>query len=199
MTELSGTTDTEIRTALHSRRFRSLKRQPDTLVIDELGLEHARSRVDIAVINGCVHGYEIKSAQDSLERLQGQLDVYRRALQKLTVVADNKHVRTVASCVPDWCGIIEVEQGPRGGIRFNVVAPARANPDVDPVVLAHLLWRQEVCDLLLQRGYAAKELRRPRKQLYEILSETLTINEISTAIREFMVRRSTWRDLPAHV
>ena len=64
-----GTTDANIRSALHAKRLRRARSQPDTLVIDELGLAHAKSRIDVAVINGCIHGYEIKSAKDTLDRL----------------------------------------------------------------------------------------------------------------------------------
>jgi hypothetical protein len=192
------TTDTDIRSALRSKRFRHQKLRPGTLVIDELGLVHARSRVDVAVINGCIHGYEIKSAQDSLDRLGGQIDIYRQALQKVTIVAAQRHVPKVMASVPDWCGVIEVVQGPRSGIQLQPIRSARMNPDIDPVMLAHLLWRPEVLELLSRVGYAPKQLRHPRKQLYEMLCEAMTLREITVAIHEFMTRRQTWRDHPAH-
>lgn len=198
MTSLAATSDSDIRLALHRKRLRHQNWHPGTLVIDELGLAHARSRVDVAVINGCIHGYEIKSAQDSLDRLRNQIDTYRQTLHKLTIVAAPRHLPRVLSSVPDWCGVIEAVQGPRGGIRLQPVRPAQSNPDIDPVMLAHLLWRREVLDLLSGIGYAPKELRRPRKQLYEMLCEVLTSREITTAIRDFMACRPAWRDLPAH-
>ena len=194
MSSLAATTDSDIRSALHRQRLRHQKLHPGTLVIDELGLAHAQSRVDVAVINGCIHGYEIKSAQDSLERLGAQLNVYRQTLQKLTIVVAPRHLPKVLSGVPDWCGVIEAVQGPRGGIRLLSTRFARSNPDIDPVMLAHLLWRSEVLDLLSQIGYTPKELRRPRKHLYKMLCEVLTLREITDAIRDFMVRRQAWRD-----
>jgi hypothetical protein len=154
--------------------------------------------VDIAVINRCIHGYEIKSAQDSLYRLGSQIDIYRQALQKVTIVTAQRHVSKVMTSVPDWCGVIEVVQGARGGIRLQPMRLARTNPDIDPVMLAHLLWRPEVLDLLCRIGYAPKELRGPRKRLYEMLCEEMSLREITIAIREFMGRRQTWRDHPAH-
>lgn len=192
------TTDIDIRAALHAKRFRRAKAHPDTLVIDELGLAHAKCRVDIAVINGCIHGYEIKSAKDTLDRLDSQIDIYRRTLQKLTVVAAPKHIAGIMTRVPEWCGLIAAEQGPRGGISFSGIRNAVANPEVDPVMMAHLLWRDEVIDLLSQIGYAPKELRRPRKYLYEMLCEAMTLREITTSIRTFMAQRKAWRDHPVH-
>lgn len=196
MSSRTATTDADIRSALHTKRLRNLKAQPDTLVIDELGLAHAKSRIDVAVINGSIHGYEIKSAKDTLDRLGTQIDIYRQTLQKLTVVAAPRHIRRVLAGAPDWCGVIEAERGPRGGIRFGVIRNACANPDIDPVMVAHLLWRSEVMDLLLQLGYAPKELRHPRKQLYEMLGEALTLREITASIRTFMAQRQAWRDRP---
>jgi hypothetical protein len=154
--------------------------------------------VDVAVINECIHGYEIKSAQDSLDRLSGQIEVYRQALQKVTIVAAQRHLPKVMASVPDWCGVIEVVLGARGGIQLQPIRSARMNPDIDPVMLAHLLWRSEVLELLSRIGYAPKQLRGPRKQLYEMLCEAVTVREITAAIRMFMARRQTWRDHPAH-
>jgi len=193
----AATTDPDIRSALHRKRLRQLKSDPDTLIIDELGLAHAKCRVDIAVINGRIHGYEIKSAKDNLDRLGNQIDIYRQTLEMVTIVAASRHLGSILAKVPDWCGVIEAEQGPRGGIRLNVARSARANPDVNPVMTAHLLWRSETLQLLSQFGYASKELRRPRKQLYEMLCENLTLREITATIRTFMMQRKAWRDHPA--
>ena len=198
MTSFTATTDSEIRLALHRQRLQHQKSHPDTLVIDELGLAHARSRIDIAVINGYIHGYEIKSAKDNLDRLGSQLKVYRQTLQKLTIVMASRHLPRILSEVPDWCGMIEAEQGPRGGIRLHPVRSARPNPDIDPVMLAHLLWRPEVLELLTRIGYAPKDLRHPRKRLYEMLCEVLTPRELIPAIRKFMALRQAWRDHPTH-
>lgn len=192
------TTDADIRTALHAKRLRRMKEQPDTLVVDELGLAHAKSRIDVAVINGCIHGYEIKSSKDTLDRLAPQIDIYRQTLQKLTIVAAPKHVAGVMDHTPEWCGVITAEPRPRGGISFHVLRNAAVNPDIDPVMMAHLLWRDEVIKLLDQAGYAPKELRKPRRQLYEMLCEAMTLREITASIRSFMVQRQTWRDRPAH-
>ena len=194
----AATKDTDIRIALHAKRLRRVKAQPDTIVIDELGLAHAKSRIDVAVINGCIHGYEIKSAKDTLDRFATQIDIYRQTLQKLTIVAAPKHVAGIMNHAPEWCGVVAAEQGPRGGISFHVLRNAAANPEIDPVMMAHLLWRDEVIELLYQAGYAPKELRRPRKQLYEMLCEAMNLREITASIRAFMVQRQTWRDRPAH-
>ncbi|MDE0128650.1 MAG: sce7726 family protein [Gammaproteobacteria bacterium] len=187
------TSEAEIRTALHRNRLRYHRSQPDTLIVNELGLAHALGRVDVAVVNGLIHGYEIKSSRDNLARLENQLSIYEKSLQKLTIVSDSKHLPRVLVGVPDWCGVIEAKKGPRGGIRFRPQQSARLNPDVDPFMLAHLLWKREVEQLLLGIGYSPSELRHPRKRLYEMLCEVYSLRQLTKAIRYFMVGRPEWR------
>jgi len=194
----SGMTDSDIRFALHSKKLRRVKSHPGTLIIDELGLAHARNRIDVAVINGYIHGYEIKSSKDTLYRLTTQIEIYRQTLQKLTIVTAPKHIQGIMAHAPEWCGVIAAEQGPRGGISFHVLRNAAENPEIDPVMMAHLLWRDEVIDLLRRIGHAPKDLRRSRRQLYEMLCETMTLHEITASIRTFMAQRQAWRDRPAH-
>src|SRR5690242_17854466 len=64
--------DRDVRKALKSKLLREHIADPRTLVLDELGLRHGACRVDIAVVNGSMHGYEIKSDSDTLERLPSQ-------------------------------------------------------------------------------------------------------------------------------
>jgi hypothetical protein len=100
--------------------------------------------------------------------------------------------------VPEWCGLIVAEQGPRGGIRFQVARNPAINPEVNPVMMAHLLWSNEAVKLLIRAGYMPKDLRRPRKQLYEMLCEAITLQELTTEIRIFMMQRQEWRDRLIH-
>lgn len=188
--------DSDIRAALHSQRLRRAKRTPNSLVIDELGLAHARARVDVAVINGCVHGYEIKSALDSLARLPGQLVWYRQCLERLTIVYDSAHAIRIRRIVPRWCGLIEASRGVRGGVLLRTVRTGTRNPELDPVALAHLLWRTEALYLLGDTGTAPKFVRKNRKVLYAELAGRLTISELTAAIRYAMRRRQAWRVSP---
>jgi hypothetical protein len=190
--------DKEIRLALHEKRLRAYREAPDTIVVDELGLSHARVRIDIAVINGCVHGYEIKSSQDTLDRLPTQLALYGQCLERLTLVCAPRHTDRIEKIVPQWCGILEAKKGKRGGMRFSTVRRPRANPEIDVIQLAHLLWRPEAAELLARHGASRKVQNKSRKELYESLAELMNVRELTVAIREFMKSRRAWRDLQAH-
>lgn len=186
--------ENSIRIGLKSRYLRHHHGRDDVLIIDELGLAHARGRVDLAVFNGRLHGYEIKSAGDTLDRLPRQLAIYSDALQKLTLVVATRHLDEAAIIVPDWCGLIEVIEGPRGGMTFASHRRASLNPDVDPFMLAHLLWRPEAQHLLRARGASNAAVNAPRKQLYRMLADELPVGELAAAIKAAMVLRTRWRD-----
>lgn len=188
--------DPEIRHALLEKRLKFHSRKPDTLVVNELGLAHAKSRIDVAVINGIVHGFEIKSAQDSLSRLAGQLEIYSQSLQKLTMVVAPRHLTRVLEIAPVWSGVLEVEVGPRGGINFRIVRVAQRNPLLDPFILAHLLWRNEVLEILTLQGVNRSALRVPRKKLYRMLVDQVSVSQLTAMIKSAMMRRTNWRDLP---
>jgi hypothetical protein len=165
--------------------------------VDELGLAHAKARIDIAVIDGCLHGFEIKSAADTLARLPQQLMLYEECLEKLTIVCAGKHVSTVRKMAPRWCGILEVAKGPRGGIDFITLRAPKRNPYVRAERLAHLLWRPEAVELLASLNATPRLLRSPRKQLYEALAALLTIEQITAFIKASMAARQAWRGLQA--
>lgn len=192
------TNDQHIRVALHAKKLLAHRNAPNTIVVDELGLVHAKVRIDVAVINGCIHGYEIKSSADKLDRLPGQLKYYGRCLEKLTLVCAPRHTDKIFKLAPIWCGLLEADMGTRGAITFQSVRRATRNPKLDTVQLAHLLWRPEVISLLRSHDVPTKELRSSRKHLYGLVAELLSAREITSAIREFMKVRKSWRDLPAH-
>jgi len=190
---MSLSTDAEIRVALHSKALRAYHHCDKTLVIDELGLAHAKVRVDVAVINGCVHGYEIKSAADTLTRLPQQLALYEQCLEKLTIVCAEKHIPGVRELVPHWCGITKVTKGPRAGIAFDTIREAKRNPDVQAYRLAHLLWRPEVVAILSKTDVSPQLLRAPRKTLYKSLAAKFSVEEITAFIKDAMACRQDWR------
>lgn len=192
-----ATNDQEIRAALHKKKLRSYQNTSDVIIVDELGLSHAKVRIDVAVISAEVHGFEIKSSLDTLDRLPGQLEFYSKGLSRLTLVCADKHLAKAERIVPDWCGLISAEKGPRGGISFETVRRARANPSIDAIQVAHLLWHAEAAELLAGFGASPRELKRSRLQLYIDLAAQMPIADLITAIRNFMVQRSAWRDQPA--
>ncbi|MHB8069916.1 MAG: sce7726 family protein [Desulfobaccales bacterium] len=165
----------------------------NTRVLDELGLRHGVCRVDIAVVNSYLHGYEIKSDADTLERLPNQISIYSSVLDRATLVVGKKHVEKAKAIIPEWWGIKVVTAGPRGAINFETHCPVNMNPKIDPVALAELLWRPEVVSILQELGAPAAILRKPRASLYQYLAEVLKLDELRRFIRQCLKVRERWR------
>ena len=187
------TTDKEIRVALHRKKLKRYHDCPDTLVVDELGLAHGKNRIDIAVLNGYVHGYEIKSSKDSLTRLPSQFNEYKKSLEKLSIVAAENHMDDLYRFAPSWCGLLLATKGPKGGIHFTNIRSPKLNPNIDTYAFAHLLWRKEAAELLVQLGENPKALNIPKKNMYNKISSLLSSRDLSKKIKELLMQRGDWR------
>jgi hypothetical protein len=183
--------DIDIRGALRLEMARRHSEE-GALIVEELGLCQGAARVDVAVVNGSVHGYEIKSEYDTLARLPGQSTIYSQALEFVTIVAASAHSLKIAALIPPWWGIwIAVQDG--GGIRLEEVREPQRNPGISPFAQAQLLWRQEALQALESRGLADGLKHKPRHQLWNRLASELTIEELGTLVRKCLKARNDWR------
>ncbi len=185
--------DVEIRQNFHRKRLQRQHTQKDTLVIDELGLNHGKCRADIAVINGHLVGYEIKSNNDSLRRLEEQVKAYNAVFDKVFIVVGDRYINSIKNYIPEWWGVIVSVRGPRGAVNFDTVRIARTNKNTDPISIARLLWRNEAEEILQQKKLSSKILRQPRAKLYESLVDKLNICELRKFVREYFKQRKNWR------
>jgi hypothetical protein len=58
-------------------------------ILQEFSISDAR--IDIAVFNGIMHGYEIKSDVDTLKRLPQQIKAYDSIFDKITLIVGKAH------------------------------------------------------------------------------------------------------------
>ncbi len=185
--------DSDLRTALLRRLDHRHSRDPETLILQELGLRHGAARVDVAVVNGSLHGYELKSDSDSLRRLARQVRVYSSVLDRVTLIAGRRHMKEAMDLVPAWWGVQMAEMGPRRGVLFSSVRRARNNPSQDIVAVAKLLWREEALELLHQAGAAQGFRSKPRAMIYARLAEVARPGEIRSRVRHQLRNRTGWR------
>jgi hypothetical protein len=176
-----GVNDRTIRTAL---KLKLLVEQThvDTVLLEELGLCRGLVRIDIAVVNGALHGYEIKSDLDSLHRLQNQAHVYSKILDYATLVVGTRLLEDAVKVIPEWWGVLYVQLG-TDGLEFKTVRNATPNSGRDPRALAELLWFEESITLL-ERFAAARGVRgKPRRVLWDRISERVQVDEIAADVR----------------
>jgi hypothetical protein len=179
------TNDPAIRSVL---RADLAARFPGAIILDELGLEYGASRVDVAVVDqDGLHGFEIKSPVDSLDRLPRQVTGYGRVLDTVTLVSAADHVDEAARIIPAWWGLWVVD-----GQGLKETRPAGRNPAPDPRAIARLLWREEA-ENLVRRATHAPGLSRLRKEvLQERLVGLVALEELRRMVREALVARPKW-------
>lgn len=161
-----------------------------TLLLEECGIQHGQVRMDMATLGAELHGYELKSARDTLARLPAQVRAYSATLERAVLVAPAEHLEAAGALLPAWWGLLEVPA--RGGELLVEVRPALLNPAVDPLAVAQLLWREEALGLLEQLRAADGVRSRPRAVLYQRLVEVLPLQSLLGQVNECLRRREGW-------
>lgn len=185
--------DSVIRKHFHERVLRRYHAAPDVLVLDELGLMHGKCRADIALVNGRMIGYEIKSDEDSLDRLEEQVVAYSAVFDRATIIVGQRHLKSVKSKLPKWWGIIVGHWHGNDEVRFKTLRSPNLNRQVKPYALAQLLWSNEASALLKELGEPVKMLRQRRSVLYERLVQLLSLAELRRRVTRCLKLRKNWR------
>ena len=172
--------DPEIRAALRSLLL-AQSADEKTVVIEELGICRGRTRIDMAVVNGGIHGYEIKSDRDSLRRLRKQVEIYNKVVAKATLVIGCAHLEESLALVPDWWGVMQAETT-SGQVQFETVRTAGANPRIEIRSLVELLWRDTAISLLDQKGATRGVRSKPRRIVWDRICEQFEKHEIAVAV-----------------
>lgn len=141
-----------------------------------------------------MHGYELKSDSDNLLRLPAQVKAYSSVMDKMTLVVGEKHAQEAILIIPDWWGVKVASMGKNGKVSLNTERRGKKNRDIIPLELVKLLWKDELISLLATRieiDWRTKKLR--RNDIYQLLIDTFTLNEIRDCVRTTMKCRSDWR------
>jgi hypothetical protein len=188
------TNDESIRASLKLELKTEYRSEPDTLVLDELGLRHGAARIDLAVVNGRLHGFELKSDRDTLRRLPKQIGIYNSVLDQVTLVVGEKHLRQAVDIIPTWWGVRLAKSKPgENAVQFENVRETSDNPSPDKLCIAKLLWREEALAILECLGAAEGIRSKPRLTLYSRLTEILNLGELCDRVRRQLRTRAGWR------
>ena len=182
--------DREIRSILRNSLHRKYGGDPDTEVIDELCIGGGQSRIDLALVNGVLHGFELKSDYDNLCRLPGQVQAYGTVCNRVTLVVGERHVRQAIELVPDWWGVLLVRYGYRKPI-FRNLKVSQTNPSISPLAIARLLRRSEATAFIADLGLREPEYRASRQQLCQFLASEVELPLLCHRVRNCLrARRS---------
>ena len=103
-----------------------------------------RSRADVVMVTeNEVIGLEIKSDADSYQRLSSQVKDYDRYYDRNFVVIGSSHARSIESHVPEYWGIITVDEVD-GRPDFLIFRKPEPNPKRSLTRKLSIMWRPEL-------------------------------------------------------
>lgn len=184
--------DAEIRSILRSQLLKKHASKSRTVFIEELGLCRGQVRVDLSVVNGLLHGYEIKSDRDSLRRLNAQIELYGKVFDRATIVVGERHLAETLDSVPEWWGVLLARRSTKG-LQLKTMRSPRSNPKKDPRALVELLWLDDALAMLEERDAARGYRGKARWMVWDRVCELCSLNEIAKAVRTQLKARATKR------
>lgn len=184
--------DKDIRQALHGHLDIVFKDDLDTIIVDELDVCYGSARVDVAVINGALHGYEIKSERDTLERLPHQVEEYSKVFDYVTLVCGEKYLDKLDENIPAWWGVYTVKNNGTA-LKVEQIRESERNISLDSFALAQFLWRDEMLEIL--PNYTSDKIikKSPKYKLWEFLAENMAISELQDYVKSCLKTRTDWR------
>lgn len=183
--------DIDIRQALLGRLLQAHKKDNDTKIVQEMGVWAGTVRIDVAVLNGEMSGYELKSDSDTLTRLPLQADLYSKVFDRMTLVVGSKHLDKAVALIPSWWGIISATVS-ESGVKLRRVRTSRRNVNHEPYLVAELLRKDEAIVLLDQYGLAAGWRSKRVKLIHERLAREIPVRELSKRVLCALKNRQDW-------
>jgi hypothetical protein len=184
--------DSDVRSAVLGWLVAKFAGDPRTRIVEEMGIWSGTVRIDVAVINGELHGFELKSARDTLARLEHQASLYSQVFDRVTLVAAQSHLDKAFKQIPNWWGVACVTMPANKEPSLRFVRRARRNPQPEPIQLARLLWRAEAIDVLGKHGLSRGFKSAPAEKLALRLAECLTLRQLAQEVRDTLKSRVGW-------
>lgn len=141
-----------------------------------------KSRADIVmVVPDALYGIEIKSDADSYARLERQVQDYDRYCDYNLVVVGTSHAAHIRERIPEWWGVITVEQA-EGKTDFYFLRRPVHNPQMEWGCKIEMLWRPELAhiqELNRMAAYRQKSKRFVADKIVETVPSELLARQMS--------------------
>lgn len=188
--------DPDIRKILIDYLCSKFTGRPNTMLVEELGVLQGDKRIDVAVINGSLYGYEIKSDYDTLARLDDQLEAYNKVFDYITLVVGSKHLSKVKEHLPEWYGLAVVKET-NGQHKIKTLRSAKRNSLIEADSLVQLLWKDEALNALREINSHKNLSKANRATIWSRLVEKVSLKKLRSIIRKTLQSRLYWRE-PKH-
>lgn len=182
----------DIRLALQNNYLDSFKEDASTRILKELHICNGSSVADLAIINGSLYAFEIKSDVDTLNRLPLQINHYNKVFDYITIVTGENHLKKATEIVPDFWGIWTVATL-NGQTVKTVIRETKRNTTLDAFSIAQFLWKEEIIDLLRKYNLHKGMLAKRKWVLWEFLAENFTLNILQEEVKSYLKIRENWK------
>jgi len=180
------TRDSDIRRVLLADLVDRYNDPEHDLIVEEFGCNSARA--DVAVINGSLHAFEIKSDSDSLDRLPSQIEAYQGVFEYVTLVCGRRLLERARIKVPDWWGLQRALYKSGHVVLRNIRAP-KPNPSQDALALAGMLWKVEGLACLRKHGHKVVTSRNTAEEVSNAVAECITVPILTAEVRQAIKAR----------
>jgi hypothetical protein len=182
--------DRDVRAAVRERLEAKYGSDPDSRIVEEMGIWSGSVRIDLAVINGELCGFELKSDKDTLERLPFQAALYSKVFDRVELIVGSRHAEKAADIVPKWWRVsVATMKNEVVSLRPMIGFNGRKNPAPDPYLVAQLLWQEEAISALDSHGLADGFRSKRVKLLHERLAQMVPLEVLSRDVRDALKRR----------
>ena len=123
-------------------------------LVNELVVASSERRADLAIINGHLHAYEIKSDADSLSRLEGQVRTYLKHFDKVTLICTKKFTTAAIEKLPKEVEIIEIERKLSNKYKLTTKRRGRKVKICEPEGFLSFVDKRSIIKLLRSNGVA---------------------------------------------
>jgi len=180
--------DSDVRGAVRGWLGAKYAADPTTRIVEEMGVWSGTVRVDVAVINGRLIGYELKSNSDTLDRLPRQAEIYGKIFDRMNLVVGDRHADKAMEVIPPWWGCM-VATMRDGAVNLRWKRRPRSNPGLDPLILVQMLWKEEAVSILEKYGLADGWRSRRAGEISQRLLSELPFRKLSDEIRSVLKSR----------
>ncbi len=139
----------------------------NAVLVNEMVVANWSRRADLAVANGKLHAFEIKSDLDTLRRLKPQVETYLCNFDKVTVVTTSRFLNAVKAMVPPEVEIWVAEKNCQS-INISVARRGRTIEIKNRRNLCGFLHKPEMV-ALLRSCEIKSNLDMPREELIKMI------------------------------
>lgn len=182
--------DPEIRESLH-RKLAADGRKLNT-VLNEFTVMRGNQRVDVAVVDELLEGFEIKSDVDTLKRLPDQAKYFSYCFHRMTLVVGPVLLEGALKLIPDWWGVLLATRNKKGVVVLRELRPALPNPKVNYRWVARLMWRDEIIAALRRLGFYRGASKLNHGKMAEHLRANVTEPELVELVTSTLLARTEW-------